>query len=313
MRTQTVGTVTLTFPDSFVWAGDKMIMTATGTSDPVALKIVVGYQQSYPKTLEYHSTTTFLAIDIRSTVIAWCEQNNYGNVSIQTKVYENGIEQGTIYTTGMTVVHGLTRADRYHGTGEYIQQPTMISPVTQFLALDAAHFDGTGTLTDPVGKSIVDVTNAAGKCGFKYGVAQLVGDYFNPVTLTTVYNEVEKITCLPDNGVVLKYTNTDGCIRYAVGQVLSRSEKVEMETYTPALSALNTIPSAIQTEKQITLRIGFHDVKKAQHLGDIFFSEHIYIVNPSTLEEREIIPEADGLETEEMRGGDVIIEFIVQI
>lgn len=319
MRNQTVGTVSLAYPDAYVWAGDNMIITATGTTDPVALKLVIGYGQANYRTLEYHSISTFLAIDMRSAVIAYCESNGYGNVSIQTTVYEGGVTQGVIYTTGMFIFHGITRADRYHGSSEYILQPVMpasdnnpVDSVTELFALGAGTYVGAGSGTAPTGCSIVGYTGCTGSCGFVYTSAQIVGDFNNPEIVTMVKNEVEKVDCLPENGIIMRYYNTDGCIRYAIGRVISRSVKVTREAYNPALSELNMLPSAIKTAQHVTIRVGFENVRKSQHLDDMFLSEHIYIVNPTDRSTREVVPDVDGVDVDELKGGELIVEFITQ-
>lgn len=105
------------------------------------------------------------------------------------------------------------------------------------------------------------------------------GEYFSDEGVTTQQEwDIELVyPCVREKKVVVEYVNTDGCKRYAVGQLLNVDQEVEQSQYHRVEDELRSIPRAKTNRVTQTLRVGFPKVPHGAFLEDILASESIVV------------------------------------
>lgn len=112
--------------------------------------------------------------------------------------------------------------------------------------------------------------------------------------------------CPARNGIKLTYYNTDGCKRFAIGEVLKKTMNAERKEYRQGGVVYDEPPRSLVTGYAGTIEVGFRDVDPLQYLEDIMLSP---VVTTSRGNERiNVIPTTLQL----VRDGqtkDIIITF----
>lgn len=112
--------------------------------------------------------------------------------------------------------------------------------------------------------------------------------------------------CPPRNGIKLTYYNTDGCKRFAIGEVMKKTMNAERKEYRQGGVVYDEPPRSLVTGYAGTIEVGFRDVDPLQYLEDIMLSP---VVTTSRGNERiNVIPTTLQL----VRDGqtkDIIITF----
>lgn len=78
--------------------------------------------------------------------------------------------------------------------------------------------------------------------------------------------------CPVRNGIKLTYYNTDGCKRYAIGEVLKKTMSAERKEYRHGGVVYDEPPQSLVTGYAGTIEVGFRDVDPLQYLEDIMLS-----------------------------------------
>lgn len=78
--------------------------------------------------------------------------------------------------------------------------------------------------------------------------------------------------CPARNGIKLTYYNTDGCKRYAIGEVLKKTMSAERKEYRHGGVVCDEPPQSLVTGYAGTIEVGFRDVDPLQYLEDIMLS-----------------------------------------
>lgn len=86
-----------------------------------------------------------------------------------------------------------------------------------------------------------------------------------------------KIVCPKRNPVTIHYYDTDGCLRFAVGEVLEKKMAVKRDEYHRGGAVYNTVPRSVFSDYDGTFDVGFADVDPLQFLEDILISHRCWI------------------------------------
>lgn len=78
--------------------------------------------------------------------------------------------------------------------------------------------------------------------------------------------------CPPANGIKLTYYNTDGCKRYAIGEVMRKTMNAERKEYRRGGVVYDEPPRSLVAGYAGTIDVGFRDVEPEQYLEDIMLS-----------------------------------------
>lgn len=112
--------------------------------------------------------------------------------------------------------------------------------------------------------------------------------------------------CPARNGIKLTYYNTDGCKRFAIGEVLKKTMSAERKEYRQGGVVYDEPPQSLVTGYAGTIEVGFRDVDPLQYLEDIMLSP---VVTTSRGNERiNVIPTTLQLVRDGMTK-DIIITF----
>lgn len=104
-----------------------------------------------------------------------------------------------------------------------------------------------------------------------YGSPIYRGDVWDETNVVSWYVRCVQV-CPARNGIKLTYYNTDGCKRYAIGEVLRKTMNAERKEYKQGGVVYDEPPRSIVTGYAGTIEVGFRDVDPLQYLEDIMLS-----------------------------------------
>lgn len=160
MRTTTVNTVTVTFPNSTVFTADNIFISLSDATYPVGAEInVTNMSTLQTKTLVYVSELKNLTFDIGDTV-RMLHREGGSSINVKVKVYTDMFYTGT-FAFNMQTLDGRSLPQRSHGSARtfYVYSPDELNKFHLFLV-------GTGALTVDGGNNIP--VTAGGRNSFNF-------------------------------------------------------------------------------------------------------------------------------------------------
>lgn len=195
------------------------------------------------------------------------------------------------------VYYGKTLQERYHGSATTITYADSndLSALEMYnIWSDAASPATFVPFPNPFVYNAYDginTINAAGKNMIKHSNALLnntIGDIWDSVTSNSFFYNLIKV-CPKANAIKLEYYDTDGCKRYAIGEVLKKTMKATRADYVRGGVVYDAQPRSKVTDYQGTIQVGFAEVDPKQYLEDIMLSPTIVesvtgaLLTPNTL------------------------------
>lgn len=309
MRTQTIGQLTLYYPEYLVYGGDVnyvMLKVPSHFSGALLSVTVDGKVQSY----ESEGNTVIVDISLLLKRVG-----QYGQISVHTyvasvsPVYSNTFDFTIYYTRGVTL------ADRYHGSGRKVILPSDITEV-DILAVGACTISGGGTTVTVNDAQIVPYTmEESGVVDAHYGIRRGEGYINDPGDASEALYEVEVMDCQPKSGCVIRWYDSDGCARYLVGKIQTRGTKASKADYAAVewgeyLSILRNGCGRIVTAIERTIEVGVAQVSEAMHLEEILYSPEVAMRYTDGW--LPIVPDYDSAVTSMSETNDVVLKFKVQ-
>lgn len=309
MRTQTIGLLTLYYPDNLVYGGDVnyVMLKAPSQMSGALLSVTID-----GKTQEYESEGNTVIVDIS---LLLKRVGLYGQMSVHTYVasispaYSNTFDFTIYYTRGVTL------ADRYHGSGRKVILPSGITGV-DILAVGACTVSGGGASQAVSAAQIVSYpVSASGAVTVHYGIRRGEGYVNDPGDASEAVYEVEVMDCQPKSGCVIRWYDADGCARYLVGKIQTRGTKAGKADYAAVewgedLSVLRNGCGRIVTAIERTIEVGVAQVSEAMHLEEILYSPEVAMQTVDGW--LPIVPDYDSVATSMSETNDVVLKFKVQ-
>lgn len=309
MRTQTLGQLTLYYPEYLVYGGDVnyvMLKVPSHFSGALLSVTVDGKVQSY----ESEGNTVIVDISLLLKRVG-----QYGQISVHTyvasasPVYSNTFDFTIYYTRGVTL------ADRYHGSGRKVILPSGIAAV-DILALGACTISGGDATESVLNAQIVSYpVSTSGQVDVIYGAVRNEGYANDGETTKEFAYIIEMVDCQPKSGCVIRWYDSDGCARYLVGKIQTRGTKASKADYAAVewgedLSILRNGCGRIVTAIERTIEVGVAQVSEAMHLEEILYSPEVALQTADGW--LPIIPDYDNAATSMSEANDVVLKFKVQ-
>lgn len=310
MRTETHGGVTIEYPDYLMYIGDDNLVTAYKSGVTVQLGVAVGATWNN-NGVYYESDLGAVTINISQLLRA--QATTGGVVDLTFYIGDKDATYSTTFSASFFLLDGRTCVDRYHGTGHIVFAPSDGD-------IELPILSDNGKVT--AGEYVADNLNAG---IYRLSAGNVQGDisevvvscadarqfgYINdPYASSETSYEVRIINCMPNDGVLLTWRDCDGCKRYIVGKIVSRSSNVEQNIF--KTSAQNPQRRVARMQRNIT--IGIPQASRDMWLEDIAYSESVAMVNPLTGDEVAIVPNFNDININEKGYQDITLEFIAQI
>ena len=273
MRTLVQGTVQAIVPDAIVWLGDNNFVTLTDTSDyALQATIVIG-----STTLRYLGTTSTLRFNITSAL-----KLNQSISSFTITTRSNNVTNN--FTVSMSgIYNGKTLQSHLHASEEHIIIPPNVANVELYTPAACSIASGMQSDTLTAGKNTKAVASW-GSVQYTYpsGTSFNYGSFDNQKAIDSSLlfrAVVVERKCIPERGVVVKYTNTDGCTRYLVGVIVRSETTREVMDFLKSRILVRNIPSQHIVGNTESYVVQVAGVPRAAFAGDIMFSESVTLTN----------------------------------
>ena len=273
MRTLTQGTVKAIVPDAIVWLGDNNFVTLTDTSDyALQATIVIG-----STTLRYLGTTSTLRFNITSAL-----KLNQSISSFTITTRSNNVTN--TFTVSMSgIYNGKTLQSHLHASEEHIIIPPNVANVELYSPAACSIASGIQSDTLTAGKNTKAVASW-GSVQYTYpsGTSFNYGSFDNQKAIDSSLlfrAVVVERKCIPEHGVVVKYTNTDGCTRYLVGVIVRSETTREVIDFLRSRNLARNIPSQHIVGNTESYVVQVAGVPRSAFAGDIMFSDTVTLTN----------------------------------
>lgn len=279
MRTQTIGHITVTYPDRLLYLGDNnYISIYAEESDRTVLDVTVGN-----KTASYESASDRCVIEIGSLIAA---EALSADITVNVYISRENPAYSTILAFDFYVVNGRTLLTRYHGSGKRVIVPLAAKSFDLPTLRAAKSFDlpilraanivkGETLIASPTDSCIYEVKGNSGIYDIKYGTDIVFGDFYNSVVAKTASFEVEFEECRELNAVAVGWYDIDGCKRYAIGRVVNRQRSGDGIMYNSDLDIVRHTPRRKLTNVAESVTVAFGDIR-ALAIDEMAFSERVW-------------------------------------
>ena len=294
MRTQTYGGIKVTYPDYLIYRGDDIYVRAQKVSLPavsnVMLRITIGGE-----TLVCDTPTGDVYINIYSLLR---KVNASGVVTATFYIATTDPVFSTSFTDTFYVANGWTMADRAHGSGHPIYVPE--GEKVDVLCLGACSVIY-GEDSDVIASAQVAKVDTAG-----WTAERIIEVKYSD---NSEFFEVRFIKCLPADGATFRWIDSDGCERYIVGRILSRSYTSQSDEYPKALTSE---PARNVYGRLASIEVGFEQVGKAVRFEEIVYSPEIFVTEADGAEYN-VVPAFDSVRMPSKGENDMILTFKTMI
>lgn len=315
MRNYTSTNVSIDYPDTCVWREDNNFVLCTNLYGAYPLSVLMtvtagGNTYIYEYTTEVGSLTFRLSPLLRMlptktqvvAIVDFTVDDGNGN-------QHSGLEKFDFYYH-----YGKTLQERHHGSCRVItySASTDIDKVDVLRAegLGSSTFDYAGGSTTVLGTGAQVVTltaqnNNRNKIRVYGGSQAYFGDVWDETRESNYEIRLLQV-CPRRNGIKFVYYDTDGCKRYAIGEVLNKKMAAKRDEYRRGGEVYNDVPRSLLTGYDGTIEVGFSEVDPLQYLEDIMLSPIVTTTRGGV--EIEVIPTTLTL-TREGKTKDIIISF----
>lgn len=280
MRQYIDANMRIDYPETLMWLLDNNFVRCENSYGHFKLSvkidlIVGGIVTTYSNTSEIGDITFRLNPYLRGLA-------NGTNVTVDVvaTAYDSANNQhNTLLNFSAKLVYGKTLQERHHGS-EGIVVYEKSSDLNNLDILKPAGWTGVIFIgnnfvnynsTDP------DVVQRSYSFGPKIILYSGSG---SPILRGEIWNDASELSwdvrcvqvCPARNGIKLEYYNTDGCKRFAIGEVLKKTMSAERKEYRNGGVVYDEPPKSLVTGYAGTIEVGFRDVDPLQYLEDIMLS-----------------------------------------
>lgn len=268
MRTQTIGHITVTYPDRMLYLGDNnYISIYAEDSDRTVLDVTVGN-----KTASYESASNRCVVEIGSLIAA---ESLSADITVDVYIARENPTYSTTLVFDFYVVNGRTVPTRYHGSGKRVIVPLAAKSFDLPILRAANIVKGETLIASPTNGCIYEVEGDSGVYDVKYGVDIVFGDFYNPIVARTASFEIEFEECREQNAVAVGWYDIDGCKRYAIGRVVNRQRSGDGIMYNSDLDIVRHTPQRKLTNVAESVTVAFGDIR-ALAIDEMAFSERVW-------------------------------------
>ena len=286
MRTQTIGHITVTYPDRLLYLGDNnYISIYAEESDRTVLQVTVGN-----KTASYESASNRCVIEIGSLIAA---EALSADVTVDVYIARENPTYSTTLAFDFYVVNGRTVPMRYHGSGKRVIVPLSAKSFDLPILRAANIVKGETLIASPTDSCIYEVEGDSGVYDVKYGSDIVFGDFYNPVVTRTANFEVEFEECREQNAVAVGWYDIDGCRRYAIGRVVNRQRSGDGIMYNSDLEIVRHTPNVAES-----ITVAFGDIR-ALAIDEMAFSERVWFEDVDGVERPVVLDGAISIDKRE--------------
>lgn len=317
MRTITTGGYTIKYPDSIIWLYDLNKIHIEGTATGFNTKIRIQNPEGGSSVLEY-TTRTKSIMFVLDDNIRWLWEKGNGDWSFTITIDDDQIfsfsskvlngksflnkthgSSNVIYLYSMDTVYDHRTIEVYSPNDGRLVVGNASYPVDygwNTVYLPNIDILGTGDydilLTNRNADSVTAMVTA--DKGIKPPVTELTWAYqihsdgvtidggtlyeerqIFPQTIRLHYNE------LCEGDVVLRYSDTDGCIRHIAGKLLEVKDEFKPTNLSNVVRSerYKYNPTFTNNSNSKTIRIGLYEVESGAETNDIIFSDTLQILD----------------------------------
>lgn len=308
----------ISMPDTNIFISDDNIIEITSVYDPVGGRISL---QSQDRTIlyRYMGSMKKILFDISAGLRSlWSSSTSTSMpITVKVSVLHNNTSDAEV-EHHITVYDGVTLAGREHGSESVIytsplQQDIDIfyngaqgsigshnvsRGITKIPLLEGKYcFDTSiGAETDVEIAAVKDIKTSSANISLQYNIFD-APEVPQTETLWDTGSCIEFVSqesCAPpDATVTVRYKNSDGCMRYLTGTLLTETQTSEVETY----SSLRTPIRGFRSSLGRSIIIGFKDIDTKQSTAmDITLNNNLEYYfrnswNPAVLDTLEVTAE----------------------
>lgn len=314
MRTQTIQTMEVTYPDVLVWKNDATIIEITGPSN-VGGEVIIYSPEGNNYKLEYYSDQDKLMFFLDDAIKA-LYRDNISAWTCTVTAFDAGIPLGSL-NFAFYVLNGKSFITRQHGMPstiyvydrEELRKLQVFSPhqgiaicgqtglniyygLNQLNLYNEIRYAGEYTMlirdsnqTPPLvvvsGADSTSPTEAL--ISFQVSPAAPTNamygsDIFdqNKMIFPITHKIIFQDHCDNYNFGEIKYTDLDGMTRYLGGKIISDTDDVKTESYiTSNLSIYKTTPNRYVSSRTKTIKLALIDIEKDAYPYDLMNSDSI--------------------------------------
>lgn len=313
MRNYTSVYVSIDYPDQCVWREDNNFVLCTNRygAYPLRGQLMVtagGNTYNYDYTTEVGSLTFRL-----SPLLRMLPTKTYVEAVIVTTVDDgNGNQYTDTKKFDFYYHYGKTLQGRHHGSCRVVtySDSTDIDKVDVLKPAGfTGHYSYAGNIVTLASSPAEVVTALPGldpRVRVRMsGDATTTGDIWAERTEKILDIKLVQV-CPRRNGIKFAYYDTDGCRRYAIGEVLTKKMAAKRDEYRRGGEVCNEVPRSLLTGYDGTIEVGFYEVDPLQYLEDIMLSPVVTTTRGGV--EIEVIPTTLTL-TRDGKTKDIIISF----
>lgn len=281
MRQYTNAYLQIDYPETLMWLLDNNFLRCVNRHGAYKLTVTLdltagGVVTTYTHTTEIGDLTFRLTPYLRglahgTTITALCSVTAYDSA-----------DNPHNYTLkfDMKIVYGKTLQERHHGS-EGVVTYERITDLQPLELLKPAGWTGRITF----GSNIVNYNNTYPDIVQQQYISPGAVEVHyrgngNPIYRGDVWDETNgkdwNVRCVQvcpaRNGIKLTYYNTDGCKRFAIGEVLKKTMSAERKEYRHGGVVYDEPPQSLVTGYAGTIEVGFRDVDPLQYIEDIMLS-----------------------------------------
>lgn len=310
MRSETHGGITVEYPEYLTYIGDDNIVRAYKQGAIVQLGVAVG--SSWNNNGVYYESdlgeVTFnISQLLRAQAIAGEEITLTFYIGSRSETYSFVFSQTFYLSRGRSLI------GRYNGTGHVVFVPSwdalelpVIESGAKVICGNFADYPDVGVYRMSTG----DLRGTLSSVEVTYENEQKFGTVENTTFDHSTYFEVHQLSCIPEDCVLLRWIDADGCRRFIVGKLAGKSAEVVQRSYRQSLAG---VPARRVSDVQRVITIGLTQVTADMWLEDIAYSEDVAIVNLTTLDELPLVPNFTEIAINAKGQQDLTLEFIMQI
>lgn len=270
MRTYTDSNFSIEYPDEVVRVDDlnycRLRYTGPGRGVTVSFSVNVG-----GRTLQYSTDKSVtVIIDISNAL----KMSNYGNValSFHGTASGSGIAYNVTTSASIKLTRGRTLAEWIPASGRTVYVPDAIGaveiPVTASAVIDNTEANVGINTRSTLNQSVITV---------KYAAQREFGNRYAPEIDRLTTFGIRHIDCLPDNGAILAWYDTDGCKRYAPCKVVQNESNSESVSYNPTIAPIPSVGRHVYGAHE-SLTLYFDNIEPSVRLHEIAYSERVRLL-----------------------------------
>lgn len=274
----------LNYPEAAVWREDYNILDFVNEYGVYPLAVTVTITVTYngtPHVVNYSAQSSVgeVIVNLSPLIKTYCPADYFitWNADFEDGNATQYHDQNAI--KDITAYYGKTLQERHHGSARIITYATTadLAKVEVLVPIgfvgNITYRGNAATISTGTPRLVTLVDGGIGSYAIKVsGSAATYGEVWDEATEQDFFVYPVQV-CPARNGIKLTYYDTDGCRRYAIGEVLKKTMAVKRDEYRRGeLSTYDTVPRSLLTGYSGTITVGFADVDPQQYLEDIMLS-----------------------------------------